>query len=268
MQMSDSLSPEKVSVPEEETKAPPLDDTFNISTDPALPNLISIGSPLVRCHLLLEAGKEECTLIDTGLWFERLLVRKTMKKLGRPMSAISRILITHGHLDHIGSLARLAEETGAETYIHPADLQHALGEHNYGERTRRTGQLEAFGRAILNWDQARPKCDLSDGQKLPVWGGLEVIHLPGHTHGHCGFLSRAHRTFFIGDIIASYRHSTHHPTDMLNDNPEQLLESFQRVLEITEREKIEYLLPNHYDLFEPAEVTKRILDFSKNTSGS
>ena len=45
---------------------------------------------------------------------------------------------------------------------------------------------------------------IADGDELPFWGGLRVVHLPGHTLGHCGFYSKAHDLLFSGDLFASY----------------------------------------------------------------
>ena len=50
--------------------------------------------------------------------------------------------------------------------------------------------------------------------------GLRVVHLPGHTLGHCGFYSRAHDLLFSGDLFASYFFNVHLPTRILNSAPE------------------------------------------------
>src|SRR5207248_8153 len=41
---------------------------------------------------------------------------------------------------------------------------------------------------------------IADGDVLPLWGGLRVVHLPGHTLGHCGFYSVRHDLLFSGDL--------------------------------------------------------------------
>jgi glyoxylase-like metal-dependent hydrolase (beta-lactamase superfamily II) len=86
------------------------------------------------------------------------------------------------------------------------------------------------------------------GEELPFWGGLEVIHLPGHTEGHCGFYSRKFDLLFSGDLFASYRFSTHLPPPFLNGCPEHFPSALRRVVELNPR----FLVPNHYDDPDPA----------------
>jgi hypothetical protein len=47
-----------------------------------------------------------------------------------------------------------------------------------------------------------------------------VIHLPGHTAGHCGFYSDRHELLFSGDMFASYFFNVHKPPAILNSVPE------------------------------------------------
>jgi glyoxylase-like metal-dependent hydrolase (beta-lactamase superfamily II) len=64
--------------------------------------------------------------------------------------------------------------------------------------------LEAAGRFLLRYLAAAIDGFLTDGQELPFWGGLRVIHLPGHTRGHCDFFSGRHNLLFGDDMLASY----------------------------------------------------------------
>jgi glyoxylase-like metal-dependent hydrolase (beta-lactamase superfamily II) len=103
--------------------------------------------------------------------------------------------------------------------------------------------MEAFGRRILHYRAAKIDEPLVPGAVLPFWQGLEVIHLPGHTEGHCGFYSRRFNLLFSGDLFASFWFSTHLPPPFLNSCAEQLPDSVLRVQKISPR----YLVPNHYD---------------------
>jgi glyoxylase-like metal-dependent hydrolase (beta-lactamase superfamily II) len=103
--------------------------------------------------------------------------------------------------------------------------------------------METFGRAVLRYRAASIDEPLVPGAELPFWGGLEVLHLPGHTEGHCGFYSRRFDLLFSGDLFACYRFSTHLPPFFLNSCAEKMSGSVRRVVELAPR----YLVPNHYD---------------------
>jgi glyoxylase-like metal-dependent hydrolase (beta-lactamase superfamily II) len=84
---------------------------------------------------------------------------------------------------------------------------------------------------------------LSDGEELPFWGGLRVIHLPGHTAGHCGFYSAKHDLLFSGDMFASYFFNVHRPPAILNSVPEHFPASVEKVRRLNPR----WIVPSHYD---------------------
>jgi glyoxylase-like metal-dependent hydrolase (beta-lactamase superfamily II) len=79
------------------------------------------------------------------------------------------------------------------------------------------------------------------GAELPWWGGLRVIHLPGHTAGHCGLYSARFSLLFSGDLFASYRFGTHLPPFFLNSGPEKIDASLRRVRTLNPR----LIVPNH-----------------------
>ena len=203
------------------------------------------------CFLLLEGGA--AVMIDTGLFGEMYLVRRLVRKLSLTPHSIKAILLTHGHLDHAGNLSRLKEWTGAKVFAHPAEQSHVDGTYPYQGINKWCGRLEAMGRAVFNYRPAAIDEFLSDGQELPFWGGLRVIHLPGHTEGHCGFFSVRHRLLFCGDMFASYLFSVHKPPAILNSVPGQFPSSVEKIRTLNPR----WLVPNHYDVLDGALHRKR-----------
>jgi glyoxylase-like metal-dependent hydrolase (beta-lactamase superfamily II) len=198
------------------------------------------------CHLLVNE-KRSAVLIDTGLVGERGILRRALNRLRLEPSAVEAILLTHGHLDHAGNLAKIKTFTGAPIFAHPAEQAHINGSYPYSGTARVCGALERVGRAVLRYRSATIDSELKDGVELPFWGGLRVVHLPGHTQGHCGFYSERHNLLFSGDLFASYFHSTHLPPAILNSCPEFFPPSLERVVKLNPKR----MLPNHYDLFEP-----------------
>ena len=162
-----------------------------------LPNLTG------RVYLLLGAGPP--TLVDTGSGRgdstrQVLDGLKTVRtEFGEPVRLrdVQRILITHAHIDHVGGLPQLAEQTGGEVAVHQFDQRVIAA---YDERAVVTNRnmhcflaraglpveerlplLAAFGYARKRLPSVPVDFTLDDGQQLD---GLRLIHTPGHSPGH------------------------------------------------------------------------------------
>ncbi len=196
------------------------------------------------CHLLYDG--DNSVLLDTGLAGETLFLRRLFRRLGLAPQSLKAILLTHGHPDHSVNLARIQAWTGAKIYAHPNEQSHIDGNYPYQGVNRWCGRLEALGRKALGYRPAKIDEFLMDGQRLPFWGGLEVVHLPGHTLGHCGFYSARHDLLFSGDIMASYFFSAHKPWPILNCAPELLPASAEKIRRLQPR----WIIPCHVDFLD------------------
>jgi glyoxylase-like metal-dependent hydrolase (beta-lactamase superfamily II) len=206
---------------------------------------------IMGCCFLLADG-DASVMIDTGMVGEPLLIRRLVRKLGLKPQSIKAILLTHGHLDHAGNLAWLKEWTGAKVFAHAEETRHVAGTNPYTGVARWCGRLEAAGRFLFRYRAAAIDEFLTDGQELPFWGGLRVIHLPGHTAGHCGFYSAKHDLLFSGDMFASYFFNVHRPPAILNSVPEHFPASVEKIRRLKPR----WILPSHFD-FQNAGLHRR-----------
>jgi glyoxylase-like metal-dependent hydrolase (beta-lactamase superfamily II) len=161
------------------------------------------------CHVLVT--DDRAVIIDSGLFGARRRFITLFAQLGLAPSAADAILLTHGHLDHAGNAAWLREWTGAPVLAHPAEQAHIDGRYPYRGWPRICGALEAVGRVAARYRPVHIDRDLRDGEELPWWGGLRVVHLPGHTNGHCGLWSHRHQLLFCGDLVAIWAWRTMFP---------------------------------------------------------
>ena len=206
-------------------------------------------------HLLHDEARREAVLIDAGLVGEMPRLARILREIGLNWPDIKAIILTHGHLDHAGNLARLKKLTGAPVMAHCLEQPHIDGTFPYTGPSRWCGFLEAVGRRLFQYRAVSIDRPLMPDEELPYWGGLRVIHLPGHTEGHCGFYSKRFNLLFSGDLFASYWFSVHPPPVFLNSCPEKIEASLRRVQALSPR----LIIPNHYDRLD-GELHRRRFD--------
>lgn len=105
------------------------------------------------------------------------------------------LLVTHGHIDHVGGAGAMARRTGVTAYLHPDDDWLAADP---------DAQLRALFGMVPPGDFAPPAhfADLADGQVLDIGGlSIEALHTPGHTPGHVCFHVAAEGLLFSGDQL-------------------------------------------------------------------
>ena len=144
-----------------------------------------------------DSKADGCTLIDAGFPDKAEMILDAVKSLGKQPSDIRHILLTHGHPDHIGSLAALQRATGAQTYVHPLDA--GIAESGSGFRPLtpapgliNTAMIKLLVRKAQTVEPATIDHLVDDGDVLPFADGLRVIHTPGHCAGHIALLWPRH----------------------------------------------------------------------------
>lgn len=140
------------------------------------------------------------TLIDAGLIGSARRVERYAQRIGRRLEELTQIICTHAHPDHIGGVRELAGEREVEVLMHPADLSGLKVTLRDAVANRNRGQLIAY--FTRHPGEATP---IEDGQLLPILGGLEVIHTPGHTPGSICLYAARHRLLFVGDALQVIR---------------------------------------------------------------
>jgi glyoxylase-like metal-dependent hydrolase (beta-lactamase superfamily II) len=193
-------------------------------------------------HVLVDAGG--AVLLDTGFPGDAGRIKRVMAKAGVGPRDVRAILLTHGHIDHAGNAAMLKAWTGAGIYAHPLEEEHVAGMYPYSGFARLTGWLEAAGRAVTRYRPVTIDHRLNDGDELPFWGGLRVVHLPGHTDGHCGFYSARHQLLFSGDLWVRFLMRTQTSPRIFSDNVAQVPGSMLKAQSFRAR----WVVPGHYDL--------------------
>lgn len=144
------------------------------------------------------------------------------------------LLLTHGHIDHVGGAGELSRRFGVSAFVHPDDDFLTLDP---------VGQLRMLFGMVPPGDYAPPerRVALSAGEVLTLAGlELEVRHTPGHTPGHCCFLLAAEGVLFSGDQLFA---GSIGRTDLPGGDLSQLLDSMRtQVLVLDDQVRV---LPGH-----------------------
>jgi len=188
---------------------------------PGLHSLRLLGS---KSFLVCE---DEITLIDAGLQGSGRFLRRYLEAIGRPVKDVARIVCTHGHPDHIGGVREIAAMTGAEVLMHEADVERLRMDVRGALKELRPW---AFVAALTRGpEDAKP---LEDGAVLPVLGGLQVVHTPGHTPGSVCLYAAAPRLLIVGDVLQVIRGRVSLPSYVFTEDMALARRSIARLAEL------------------------------------
>ena len=166
-----------------------------------------------NCSLVWCTATNRAALIDPGGETERLLAAIAERDL-----TLERIILTHGHLDHVGATGELQAKTGI-----PVE---GPGEEDAYWIDGLPQQVQMFG-----FDPVpgfTPDRWLNAGDTVTVGEEtLEVYHCPGHTPGHMVLVHQGQRLAFVGDVLF---HGGIGRTDFPGGNHQQLLSSIKETL--------------------------------------
>lgn len=130
---------------------------------------------------------------------------------------ISRILLTHGHFDHILSLDTLRDRTGVSAGIHENDSDLPSD--------ARKNAFEAFFRQRRVW--RTPEETFRDGDRIAIGSeAVTVLHTPGHTAGSACFLVNGGQDLLTGDTLFAESYGR---TDLYGGNAGELCASLGRL---------------------------------------
>jgi hydroxyacylglutathione hydrolase len=182
----------------------------------------AVGPLATNLHLLADERSHEAIAIDTAIpsipWItDELAARGWTLRL---------IVSTHGHWDHIGDNARVAEHTGAQIAVHPLDA----------DRLADPKPLWA----PFDIPPSVPAVELAEGGEIRFGSiRLTVLHTPGHTAGSVCLLAPQQGLLFSGDTLFA---GSFGRVDLPGGDPDAMVESLARLSALDDRLAV---LPGH-----------------------
>ena len=180
------------------------------------------GVDSVNAYVL--ADGDTVTLVDAGVWRADPdddglpALERGLQRAGYALRDISRIVVTHAHIDHYGLAGRLLELTGAELWMHAmTDLDCEKYRHPQTAMARRrdmyadhglsADEQEEIGDSLARWlpylhSVVEASTRLRGGERFTTGANeWEVLHTPGHSYGHVCLWSARERVLFSGDHL-------------------------------------------------------------------
>jgi glyoxylase-like metal-dependent hydrolase (beta-lactamase superfamily II) len=187
-----------------------------MSTSPSLPISVAVVPVTAfqqNCSIIWDTATKEAAVVDPGGDLDSILARAQRDNL-----QITKILITHAHIDHAGATLKLQQMLNVPIEGPHPDEQFWID--RLSEDGARYG-IESFGAFT-------PTRWLFDHDEVTVGNQiLEVIHCPGHTPGHVIFYHRATKFAIVGDVIFK---SSIGRTDFPKGNHADLIHSIREKL--------------------------------------
>lgn len=140
-----------------------------------------------NCSLIWEEATRRAAVVDPGGDVDEILAAVADNGL-----AVEKILLTHGHIDHVGGTSELARRLGVP--IEGPQREEVFWLDQLPEQCRMFG--------FPDTPALRPDRWLEDGDTVTVGGmTLDVLHTPGHTPGHVCFVHRPSKLALVGDVL-------------------------------------------------------------------
>jgi glyoxylase-like metal-dependent hydrolase (beta-lactamase superfamily II) len=148
--------------------------------------ILPVGMLGCNCSIFGDETTREAVVIDPGDDIDEIL-----RVLARHELTVKTIVITHGHIDHVGGAARLKRETGAPVYMNEADFP------VYDQI-----EMQALWLGMDPPEQADIDVTPRDGDVLRLGAAeFNVLHTPGHTPGSMGLWIPSEKKLIAGDTL-------------------------------------------------------------------
>jgi glyoxylase-like metal-dependent hydrolase (beta-lactamase superfamily II) len=162
---------------------------------------------LVNYYFIQDHDSMTWALVDAGFKWSASRIKSTAEELFGADNPPVAIILTHGHFDHVGSLAKLAHEWGVQVYAHTLEVPFLTGKSSYppADPTVGGGMM-----TTLSWMYPKGPIDIQEhlqalpsDNTIPGFPEWKYIHTPGHSPGHISLFRESDKVLIAGDAFVT-----------------------------------------------------------------
>ena len=198
-----------------------------------------VTGPLGGNVYLLKVGND-FILIDAALPRNDSYIFKYIGRFDKNPTDLKLLILTHCHLDHVGSSSIIVEKSRAKVCVHRDEVDYIEGRRELPVPNIKglKGFSVRYSMRPARYKPVRVEHKLVDSQMV---GPLETIELPGHSPGSIGLYHKEQDMLFCGDAMTTFNDNLCGPPEEFDMDMDAVRRSVQRIAELAPL----YLCPGH-----------------------
>jgi hydroxyacylglutathione hydrolase len=177
----------------------------------------------VNCNVYLAEDGDKIILIDTGLPRSDKKILKAIKELGHKPEDVKAIVITHFHIDHIGSLKKMKQATNSKVAAHELDADYIAG---LRPAPKPKNLMIKALTSLMKADPVEVDIKLKNNDKF---GRLIVVFTPGHSEGSISLFDPERKVMFVGDAVRYVDGKMQGPPERFTLDPQKAKETIGHI---------------------------------------
>lgn len=184
-----------------------------------------------KSNFFVVLDEPQLILIDTGYKGDICFLKQILSSLGKDISEVTDILLTHADGDHVGSLKEIVEASNADVWASKKTKVYLAKARNPAHFPFPINILTFVGHKFGIGRNVVHHC-VKDGDYINLVGGIKVIATPGHTDDHTSYFLEKYNILFAGDCLSNIKRIKI-PASIINQDWHVTVESARKLINLS-----------------------------------